>query len=70
MHLFPQSPTPRKPVVKHLPERRDFRADWGSQTATSMERVGLDTGPKSQRGRLGRAKWSNSPIRRNSRANV
>ena len=32
--------------------------------ATFLEKVGLDVGPKGQRGRLGRAKQSNGPIRR------
>ena len=35
-----------------------------------LERVGLDIGPKDQRGRLGRANWGNSRIRRNSSAGV
>lgn len=66
---IPSLPHPREPIVKCLPahhwiRRRDFREDWSSQIATFLERVGLDLGPKGQRGRLGRAKQSNSPIRR------
>lgn len=75
MHLFPHSPTPREPVVKLLRaqywvQRGDFREDWSSQMGAFLERVGLDIGPKDQRGRLGRANWGNSRIRRNSSAGV
>lgn len=38
--------------------------------AAFLERVGLDIGPEDQRGRLGRANWSDSRIRRNSSAGM
>lgn len=69
MHLFPHSRTPESQLLNVYQHITGFREETSERTGVVRwphfwRGVGLDLGPRDQRGRLGRAKRSNSPIRR------